>query len=198
MNKSLIKKEAFIIGLIILAILTISFTYLDFGLFTAESSANSKAEAFSSMNAELFSEGTLYLYIEGDPELEEYLIKELRMDLSNYNIKVFSNLKENFDAPVLAISMLDEELFYTPFYSKAKVNILSFYSSSGSTKYFREFVESNFRASDPVVIFNTTQGPQYLRKSEITIKDELTGVFSMKAQKRHLAEELSQKIASEI
>lgn len=198
LNNFSIKNKAIIFSLIIIAILALVFTYLDFGVFTAESSVNSNAEAFSSMNAESVSRGTLYVYIEGDQELEPYLIEELKEDLASYNIKVFANLKEKFDAPILAISIINKDSFYTPMHSKAKINVLSFYSSSGSTKYFREFVQSNFGAQDPVVMFNTTQGPQYLRKSELTIEDSLTGIFSMNAQKRHLSEEISKKIASEI
>jgi len=128
--------------------------------------------------------------------LETELKQELRGIYSE--VQSFGNLKEQFDGPVVAVYVIREDQFYTPFYSKADAEVLYVFSNSGSTKYFEDFVRSEFWATEPVVNFSSSDGPQLVEKANITVRTSMKGFFSLKASRRLLAENVAEEIVTKL
>jgi hypothetical protein len=178
-----------------------SLLYLDFGLIRSESSVAAHATTFAAMEPELNLSGVVYLYVEGKDAVRAPLERELKQELTTgmyAEVKSFGNLKEQFDGPVVAVYVLREDLFYTPLYAQPDAEVLYLFSNSGSTEYFEAFVRSEFGAVEPVVNFTSIEGPQLLDKATINVRASMTGLFSLKACRRHLAEEVADEICTRL
>lgn len=188
------KKVMILVFVLILIVVISSFIFFDFGLYQSETVANQQMETFSANEPEIDLQ-ILYLHVvRGDPT-SNALEKELKKNLQkSREVQSFINLKEDFDGPVVAAKVLHTDIFYTPFYSQADVNVLFFFSSSGNTTYFQKFVKAEFGGENVPVIFHSQQGPQLIVKSKIKVTDTTYGVFSMKGYHSHLAEEITNRI----
>lgn len=171
-----------------------SFIFLNFGLYQSETIANQQMESFSTNEPEIEFQDIYLHVVRGDPisnELEKGLKEELQQ---SGEVRSFINLKEEFDGPFVAAKVLRTNVFYTPFYSQAEVDVLFFFSSTGNTTYFQKFVRAEFGGENVPVIFKSQQGAQLIVKSNIRVKDTTYGVFSIKSYHSHLAEEITSRI----
>ena len=185
---------------VLLVAFGVSLVYLDFGLFRSESAVASHAATFSFTEPEPVLSGVVYLYVEGNDPLNKALEAELKQKLRGIysEVRSFGNLKAQFDCPVVAVYVIREDLFYTPFYAKADAEVLYVFSNSGSTRYFRDFFMAKFGAPEPVVNFSSTDGPQLVEKGSITVRTSMRGLFSLKASRRPLAENVAGEIVTKL
>ncbi len=195
----MIQKNRIAIALaLILVAAASSFLFLNFGLIQSETVTNQQMESFSTNEPEVEFRDIYLHVVRGNPignELEKELKEELQR---SGEVKSFVNLKEVFDGPVVAAKVLRTDIFYTPIYSQAEVDVLFFFSSTGNTTYFQKFVDAEFGGKNVPVIFNSQQGAQLIAKSKIKLKDTTYGVFSINNYHSHLAEELSNRIESNV
>ncbi|MGC9444999.1 MAG: hypothetical protein ACP5E9_08780 [Candidatus Methanospirareceae archaeon] len=194
------KRILVIFALVLLAGFVISLWALDFGLVRSEPAIYSQADTFSAMGPEPDLPGTVYLYLEDTDPVSRALEAELKQDLlsSFTDVKSYGNLKEQFEGPVVAVFVLREDHFYTPFYATADADVLYCFSSSGSTRYFEDFLRSEFGAPEPVVHFSSADGPQLLQKGVVSVQISTRGLFSWRASKRYLAEPVSREIVTKL
>ncbi|MFO7967014.1 MAG: hypothetical protein R6U44_05385 [Archaeoglobaceae archaeon] len=181
-----------------LIVVASSFVFLNFGLYRSETVANQQVTSASTSEPEVELQNIYLHVVRGDPisnELEKGLKEELQQ---SGEVKSFINLKENFDGPVVAAKVLRTNIFYTPFYSQAEVDVLFFFSSTGNTTYFQKFVRAEFGGENVPVIFNSQQGPQLIVKGKINVKDTSYGVFSIKNYHSRLAEEITSRIDNNV
>lgn len=173
---------------------------LDFGLVRSESAADSQVRTFSAMDLQVDLAKTVYLYVEGTDLVGKPLEADLKHDLRAISAEVRSTdaLLEQFDGPVVAVFVLREDPFYTPVYATADADVLYCFSSSGSTRYFTDFLRSEYGAPEPAVIFYSSDGPQLLQRGKISVTITLRGFFSWPASKRYLAEPVSREIAAHL
>jgi hypothetical protein len=201
-NDALAGKKRIIAALVVVLLVAfgVSLVYLDFGLFRSESSVTSQAATFSFMEPEPVLSGVVYLYVEGNDPLSTALETELEQELRGLysEVQSFGNLKAQFDGPVVAVYVIGEDQFYTPFYSKADAEVLYVFSNSCSTRYFEDFVRSEFGATEPVVNFSSSDGPQLMEKATITVRTSMKGLFSLKASRRLLAENVAEEIVTKL
>jgi hypothetical protein len=195
-------KKGIIAALVVVLLVAfgVSLVYLDFGLFRSESSVTSQAATFSFMEPKPILSGVVYLYVDGNDPLSTALETELKQELRGIysEVQSFGNLKEQFDGPVVAVYVIWEDQFYTPFYAKADAEVLYVFSNSGSTRYFKDFVRAEFGATEPVVNFSSTDGPQLVEKTTITVRTSMKGLFSVKASRRLLAENVAKEIVTKL
>lgn len=189
------KKGIIVVLALVLIILVPAFIFLDFGLYQSETITNQQKESFSTNEPQIDLSQTLYLHVvRGDP-LSDELEKELKKELQQGGeVRSFINLKEEFDGPFVAAKVLRTDIFYTPLYSQADVDVLFFFSSTGNTTYFQKFVRAEFGGENVPVIFRSQEGAQLIVKSNIKVTDITYGVFSMKGYRSHLAEEITREI----
>jgi hypothetical protein len=189
-----------IFALVLLGVFVLSLFTLDFGLVRSDSTANSQVDTFSAMEPEPDLSGTIYLYVVGIDPVSRALEAELKQDLLGISaeVKSYGNQKEQFDGPVVAVFVLREDHFYTPIYATADADVLYCFSSSGSTKYFKDFLRSEFGAPEPAVVFSSSDGPQLLQKGIVSVTTSMRGLFSWRASKRYLAEPVSREIVTKL
>ena len=194
------KRILVIVVLVLLAGFVISLYALDFGLARSESTATSQVDTYSAMEPEPDLSGTIYLYVEGTDPVSRALEAELKQDLLavSAEVKVSDDLKAQFDAPVVAVFVLRKDQFYTPVYATADADVLYCFSSSGSTRYFKDFIMSELGALEPAVVFSSSDGPQLLQKGNISIQNTVQGLFSWRASVRYLAESVSREIVTNV
>jgi len=54
----------------------------------------------------------------------------------------------------------------------------------GESEYFKKFKREKFGGKDVVVRLNSSQGPQVIKKGEISLRDTSYGVLSLKYYRR--------------
>ncbi|NYT00619.1 MAG: hypothetical protein GKB99_02710 [Methanocellales archaeon] len=188
------------LSVILLVAFGVSLIYLDFGLFRYESAVASQAGTFSVMEPEPALSGVVYLYVEGNDPLNRALEAELKQELRGIysEVQSFGNLKQQFDGPVVAVYVIREDHFYTPVYAKTDVEVLYLFSNSGSTSYFRDFFMAKFGAPSPVVHLSSTEGPQLVVKTDITVRTSMKGFFSLEASRQLLAEKVANEVVTKL
>ncbi len=188
------RKKIVVFLALILIVVIFSFIFLNFGLYRSETIANQQVESFSTNEPEVELQNIYLHVVRGDPignELEKGLKEELQQ---SGEVRSFINLKEEFDGPFVGAKVLRTDVFYTPFYSQAEVDVLFFFSSTGNTTYFQKFVKAEFGGENVPVVFNSQQGAQLIVKGKINVRDTTYGVFSIKNYHSHLTEEITKRI----
>lgn len=187
-------KNLLIFSFVVIVLIFIFFAIVDFKIAQSELSANFKTDTFSAMDPEVNLDN-IYLHLRGGSDFDKILEDQLKLDLQeDYNVYSYINLKEKFNDSFLGIKVLNEEVLYTPFFSKAKLRILVFFSSSGRTKYFKDFAQGK----EVPVYFNSTEGPQLVTKSILNLRDESLGIMTPKAYSNHITQRISKEISNKI
>ncbi len=189
-----------VIAVVVIAGVACSFLFMDFGASRSETSVNSRAGKFAYMEEVANVSGDIYLYVDGGEEFDSVLGDELERELDGISSRVmeFAKLKDEFDGQLVAVAVIWDDIDYTPLYSQAEMNVLYFFSSSGESEYFKKFKREKFGGRDVVVRFNSSQGPQVIKKGEISLRDTSYGVFSIEYYKRHLAGRIASKVRDEL
>jgi hypothetical protein len=189
-----------VIAVVVIAGVACSFLFMDFGASRSETSVNSRAGTFAYMEKVANVSGDIYLYVDGGEEFDSVLGDVLGRELVGIASRVieFAKLKDEFDGQLVAVTVIWDDIDYTPLYSQAEMNVLYFLSSSGESEYFKKFKREKFGGKDVIVRFNRSQGPQVIKKGEISFRDTSYGVFSLKYYKRHLADRIASKVRDEL
>ena len=180
-------------ALLVLAVVLSSFYVLDFKVAQSETRTNSGVNACSTGDPQIDSQGRIYLYIEGDDSISKSLRKSLRAELekAGMEVSVSNAVEEKYDSQALLVNVSKHEGFFTPVYASSDLNILFFYTSTGEdTKYFEQFKEGNVT----VVFVNTgSREGEKLIRGDIELQDSTKGIVSLKAYRKHLAEEAARQ-----
>jgi hypothetical protein len=180
-------------ALIVLAVILSSFYVLDFKVAQSETQTNSGVSACSTGDPQIDFQGRIHLYIEGDDSISKSLRKSLRAELekAGMEVSVSNAVEEKYDSQALLVNVSKHEGFFTPVYASSDLNILFFYTSTGEdTKYFEQFKEGNVT----VVFVNTgSREGEKLIRGDIELLDSTKGIVSLKAYRKHLAEEAARE-----
>jgi hypothetical protein len=191
------KRLVLLVIVVVIAAIAYSFVYVDFGMMKSDISVNTRVDNFQSGEPETTTFDELYLYVEYN-ELGNILEDDLGSGPVSGEILPYANLKDDFDGPLLAVKVLKKDMAYTPFYSRGVYRVLYYYSSRGDTGYYDNFVQAEFGGKDPVVQFNSTQGPQVIERGIVIAKGEITGLYSWKAAKRKFMDSISVEMSNKL
>ncbi len=185
-----------IIAVVVIAGVGCSFLFMDFGASRSETSVNSMAAKFEWGEEEAKVSGDIHLYVDGGEEFDSVLGDELERELEGiaWRLIEVAKLKDEFDGPLVAVTVIWDDIDYTPLYSRAEMNVLYFFSSSGESEYFKKFKREKSGGKDVIVRHNCSKGPQIIKKGEISLRDTSYGIFSLRYYKRHLADRIASKI----
>ncbi|WP_440947087.1 hypothetical protein ACSAZL_02005 [Methanosarcina sp. T3] len=191
MEKNTATKKMLLSGLILAVILS-SFYVLDFKAAQSETQTNSRVSAYSSGDPGIDFPDRIYLYVEGDNSISKSLRESLEAELekTGMEVSVTDAVEEKYESQALLVNVSKDGL-YTPVYASSDLNILFFYTSTGEgTKYFEQFKEGNVT----VVFENTGSGEgEKLIRGDMELQDFTKGIVSLKAYRKHLAEEAARK-----
>lgn len=190
-------KKILLSGLILAFVLS-SFYLLDFKAAQSETQTNSRVSAYSSGDPRIDFSGKVYLYVEGEDSISKSLRKSLEaeMEKAGMEVSVAGTVKEKYDSQALFVNISKPDWLYTPVYASSDLKILFFYTSTGEdTKYFEQFKEGNVT----VVFENKGSGEgKKLISGEMDLQDSTKGLVSLKAYRKHLAEEAARKTAEQL
>lgn len=186
-------KKILLFGLA-LAVIISSFYILDFKVAQSKTQTNSRVGAYSSEDPMIDFPSRIYLYVEGNDSISKYLCESLEAELekAGMEVSVAGAVEEKYDSQALFVNV-SRDGFYTPVYASSDLNVLFFYTSTGAgTKYFEQFKEGNVS-----VIFENTgsgEGEKFVHGDMEPTK----GLVSLKAYRKHLAEEAARKTVEQL
>lgn len=190
-------KKILLSGLILAFVLS-SFYLLDFKAAQSETQTNSRVSAYSSGDPRIDFSGKVYLYVEGEDSISKSLRKNLEaeMEKAGMEVSVAGTVEEKYDSQALFVNVSKPDWLYTPVYASSDLKILFFYTSTGEdTKYFEQFKEGNVT----VVFENTGSGEgKKLISGDMDLQDSTKGLVSLKAYRKHLAEEAARKTVEQL
>ncbi len=187
-----------LLSILALAVVLSSFYILDFKAAQSETQTNSKVSAYSSGDPMIDLPGRIYLYVEGDDSISKSLRESLEIELekAGMEVSVTSAIEEKYDSQALLVNVSKPDELYTPVYASSNLKLLFFYTSTGEgTKYFEQFKEGNV-----TVIFENTgseEGEKLIR-GDMDLQDSTKGLVSLKAYRKHLAEEAAKKTVEQL
>jgi hypothetical protein len=187
-----------LLSVLILVVALSSFYVLDFKAARSETRANSVVSAYSTGNPQIDFPGRIYLYVEGEDSISKSLRESLESELEKADMKVSVTdaVEEKYDSQILLVNVSKHDGLYTPVYASSDLNILFFYTSTGEdTKYFEQFKEGNVT----VAFVNTgfREGEKLIR-GDMELQDSTKGIVSLKAYRKHLAEEAAKKTVEQL
>ncbi|WP_440956749.1 hypothetical protein ACSAZK_07575 [Methanosarcina sp. Mfa9] len=187
-----------LLAALILAVVLSSFFVLDFKAAKSETRANSRIAAYSTGETQVDFPGRIYLYVEGDEALSGFIREKIRAELekAGMDVEEAETFKEKYDSQALLVNVRDSEGLYTPVYASSSLEIMYFYTSNGEdTQYFEKFKEGNVT----VAFRNTGSGEgKKLVDGELELQDTTKGIVSIKAYRKHLAEETAKNVADQL
>ncbi len=187
-----------LLAVLILAVLLSSFFVLDFKAAKSETSVNSHASAYSTGEPQIDFPGRIHLYVEGDEALSGFIREKIKAELekAGMDVEEAETFKEKYDSQALLVNVREPELLYTPLYASSSLEIMYFYTSSGEdTQYFEKFKEGNVTR----VFKNTgSQEGKKLVEGELELQDTTKGIVSIKAYRKHLAEEAAKNVVDQL
>jgi len=187
-----------LLSVLVLAVILSSFYLLDFKAAQSETQTNSRVSAYSSGDPRIDFPGRIYLYVEGDDSISRSLRESLEAELekAGMEVSVACVVKEKYDSQALFVNVSKPGWLYTPVYASSDLKVLFFYTSTGEdTKYFEQFKEGNVT----VVFENTGSGEgEKLIRGDMELQDSTKGLVSLKAYRKHLAEEAARKTVEQL
>ncbi len=184
--------------LLIMTVVLSSFFVLDFKAAKSETRANSQIASYSTGEPRIDFPGRIYLYVEGDDALSGFIREEIRAELEKVGMDVeeAGTFEEKYDSQALLVNIRESEGLYTPFYASSSLKITYFYTSTGEdTIYFEKFKEGNVT----VRFVNTSlREGEKLMDGELELQDSTKGIISMKAYRKHLAEEAAKNVVDQL
>ena len=191
-----------VLVLIVVAIVSTAFVSLDFNFdaSTAETTGDIQTASYVKGEAGINLTNGFYVFVvsaDGEDGLVKELNKTLIFMLDKHGAEyvgggIFQDkeLKDRYDAQVIIVDLSDRKVSYTPFYSSANLTAFSFYSSNGNVSW---------RSKEYPVTFVMPESEEGLwMRSKISRVDRTEGIISLKAYKRHLAEEIAKAVINEL
>ncbi|MDW7732110.1 MAG: hypothetical protein SCH66_06740 [Methanolobus sp.] len=185
--------------LILILFSALIFTFLDIGLSSSESSANSNIGSYSSGTVPDSFPKVISIFVERGGMYNEKLSGEMIRALEDegFDVTASTELQAEYPAQALFVSVNDEDVFYTPVYADSQLDVMFVYSSSGSSEYFEKFRDSD----DTVPLIFTSDGSRsykLLMQGSIELQDITRGLFSGRYYERHIRETVAEEVVKNV
>ena len=177
-------------GSVILIVIAASFVILNFGL----SQNDSRLESYPTPEFLLGTpqiKPSLLIYVEdgiASNELRESLVKDFSEIFKDVNVT--HTLLDKFDTQVLIVEYSKSSLLYTPFYSKAHVELNMTFSSNGDISWRIYYWSKGIGSDQPR---NTAW---YM--VTMVLDDQSYGIMSLKHYTNYLAQRFADNMKSKI
>jgi hypothetical protein len=185
-----------IIAASVIILLLLSFAFLDIGVKSSITNADSTTSAYSSGEPENLLSRDIILYVDQENGFDTMLKKQLiiAFEETGYSVTLTDEIKDDYSSQFVFVNVIDLNMFYTPLYSKSDVDVMFGFSSTGKTKY----LDIEGSGDRKTVVFSSEDEDDYqlLAQEDITLYDETKGVFTYKSYQNHIASEIAKSVAS--
>lgn len=189
-------KKKQIIAISIIILILFSFAFLDIGLRSSNHNSDYSISASSAGNDDYRTDySDIILYVHQEDSFDERMENELitALETKGFSLILTDEIKDDYGSPFAFVNIVDRKMSYTPFYSKADVDILFGFSSSGKSEYLDVVGSGEFK---PIkFISNTTNPYQLIVQGNIGLYDETKGLFTYISYQNHIAQEVAQSVA---
>ena len=185
-----------IIAASVITLLLLSFAFLDIGVKSSITNADSTTSAYSSGEPENLFSRDIILYVDLENGFDTMLEKQLitTFEETGYSVTLTDEIKDDYSSQFVFVNVIDMDMFYTPLYSKSDVDAMFGFSSTGKTKY----LDIEGSGDREAVVFSSEDEDNYqlLAQGDITLYDETKGVFAYKFYQNHIASEIARSVVS--
>ncbi|USH00336.1 hypothetical protein K1720_02370 [Thermococcus argininiproducens] len=191
-----------VVILCIILLLGLSFFVLTFSFVKSETQVTSTIGGASSQNTTLI-QGKIYIYIEGNDSLSIALKKALLREFAQKGYEAFEikELEKKYDGQFLAVRVLENNITYTPIYSKGSLKALMVHSTIGDTAHYFEVKHAS--QSNLTQVLRTFDSRKYIRGQTmsggiILIRDTSKGIMTYPGYKDMLVKFMVKALVSEV
>lgn len=78
----------------------------------------------------------------------------------------------------LGVKISETHMQYSPWFAEIQYSLFYYYSDIGNTMYFPVLISEESSSDRPAIIFNATQGAQFLHVGDIVVEAIIDGFFS--------------------
>jgi hypothetical protein len=194
------KRTALLILALVLVSVVIAFICLDFNESRSETTGHIQTVSLVRGQAAINLTDRFYVFIvsaDGEADLINELNKTLISMLNVLGAECIGTeivqddeLTDSYDAQVLVVDLSERDISYMPFYATANLTAFSFYSSNGNISWRTK--------EDPVVMIMAESEEGLWMRSKINKIDSTSGIISLKAYEKHLADEIAKVVINEL
>ncbi|WP_407356461.1 hypothetical protein [Methanolobus sp. WCC5] len=179
-------------------LLILSMSFLDAGIRSSSTSAESSVSAYSTGNPDNLLYNDIILYVHREEALDTKLETELveAFEENGISVTLSDEIKDDYGSQFVFVNIIDVARMYTPVYSKSDIDIRFGFSSSGKTEY----LDIEGQNADRTVVFSSDgiDSYQLLIQGNMHLKDETKGLYTYRSYQDHIARELANTVASEL
>ncbi|WMW22872.1 hypothetical protein RE476_03345 [Methanolobus mangrovi] len=179
-------------------LLLLSFAFLDIGVKSSITNAESTTSAYSSGETENLLSIDIILYLDQENGFDTMVEKQLitTFEETGYSVTLTDEIKDDYSSQFVFVNVIDMNMFYTPLYSKSYVDVMFGFSSTGKTKY----LDIEGSGDRKAVVFSSEDEDdyQFLAQGDVTLYDETKGIFTYNSYQNHIAREIARSVASEL
>lgn len=185
-----------IIALSAIILILLSFTFLDVGIRSSNTNADSSTSAYSSGEPENLLSNYIILYVNQENGFDAIVEKQLIASLeeSGYSVTLTDEIKDDYSSQFVFVNVIGMNTLYTPVYSTSNIGVLFGFSSTGKTQYLD--IEGSDDVETVVLSSNDTNSYQLLAQGDISLYDETKGLFTYRSYQTYLAEEIAKYVVS--
>jgi len=184
------KKQIIASSLIFLLLL--SFAFLDIGLYSSNTNSDSSTGASSYGDVELRSDyNDIILYVHQEDSLDAKAEEEIvnALEMQGFSVTLTHDIRDDYGSPFAYVNIVESHLSYTPVYSSSEITLQFGLSSSGRTEYLD--INGTGKNGPIVFTYDGTVPYQLIVEGDIDLHDETRGLFSYKAYRKHIAQEIA-------
>ncbi|MDK2830611.1 MAG: hypothetical protein PWQ75_363 [Methanolobus sp.] len=183
---------------IIISFFLFSFAFLDLGLGSSASYKSPDISANFTGNIENFFYGDIILYVHQDEIFDSIVERELitALEKGGFSVTVTDELRDDYGSPFIFVKSTVGTFSYTPIYSNSDVYVQFDFSASGETKYLDLEGFGNMKAVE--LSLDDKNDYPLLIQGNISLYNEMTGLFTYKHYQNHLARKIATSVAGNL
>lgn len=183
---------------LIISFVLFSFVFLDLGFGSSASYKSPDISANFTGNIESFFDGDVILYVHQDDTFDSIVERELinALEKEGFSVTVTDELKDDYGSPFIFVKSTVGTFSYTPIYSKSDVDVYFGFPSSGETEYLDLEGFDNMKAVE--LPLDDTNDYPLLIQGNISLFNEMTGLFTYKHYQNHLARKIATSVAGNL
>lgn len=192
------------IGFSIVCIILFSLLFFSsFGIVNAQWITHDQIESFSVGNADGEIKDTLFVYIQNNNLFSDEVSRllEKKLQSHSFSIQMLEQVNEttNIDnTSFLGITISEITTHYTPWSAEIKYSIFYYFSDIGNTMYFPILIDEESSSTRPAIIFNATQGAQFLNVGDIVVEASIDGFLSKPKMQQIFYDAIAESIYNQL
>lgn len=176
-------------------LIVISLIFGNYGLSNDEFNSNFQVSRYSSNGDNIYLNETHFLYVDGNGFLEHIADKFVeKMEEKGVEVELVYSMEKDYERPLIIITSIDRDMFYTPIVSYSSGKMMFYYSSTGDNRYYESFKNDEGVS----VVFNSTEGSRLVMDGNFDYTTQSQGFYTYNYFVDRIAERTSEQLIEKI